>query len=345
MKSTGPWSSSATPCCPHRLERRRRFLQGRVHFSRSSTRATPSTSRSTWTSPCARPAFFTTSVPHHHAGVASGVGYRSTRARRCRRAGHRALDRRRDPGHHRHQGAHRPVRRHGAGAGTAPRPWPSSTLRHGNLLDASANFLALMGYGFEEAIGQQHALFCRPEPLRSGDAFWQRLAQGNSRRANSSAGQRAGEVWVHATYNPIRDADDKVCRSSVGHRLVPATRHGAGSARRQSAPGRPPPRQHLPGQHEPRNPYAHERHHRLAGAARHARRTPSSGVAWAPCSAARSDCCACSTTSWIRPSWTKGAVRWRVPTSRCAACVRPDARLAAHRRGARKTCRCKCWTG
>ena len=84
---------------------------------------------------------------------------------------------------------------------------------HGNLLDANANFLALMGYSFEEAIGQQHALFCPPPAAAQHDAFWQRLAQGEFQSGEfQRLGKGGREVWVHATYNPIRDADDKVCK-------------------------------------------------------------------------------------------------------------------------------------
>ena len=84
---------------------------------------------------------------------------------------------------------------------------------HGNLLDANTNFLALMGYSFEEAIGQQHALFCPPPAAAQHDAFWQRLAQGEFQSGEfQRLGKGGREVWVHATYNPIRDADDKVCK-------------------------------------------------------------------------------------------------------------------------------------
>ena len=84
---------------------------------------------------------------------------------------------------------------------------------HGHLLDANTNFLALMGYSFEEAIGQQHALFCPPPAAAQHDAFWQRLAQGEFQSGEFQRQGKGGrEVWVHATYNPIRDADDKVCK-------------------------------------------------------------------------------------------------------------------------------------
>lgn len=84
---------------------------------------------------------------------------------------------------------------------------------HGHLLDANTNFLALMGYSFEEAIGQPHALFCPPRTAAQHDAFWQRLAQGEFQSGEfQRLGKGGREVWVHATYNPIRDADDKVCK-------------------------------------------------------------------------------------------------------------------------------------
>ena len=84
---------------------------------------------------------------------------------------------------------------------------------HGHLLDANTNFLALMGYSFEEAIGQPHALFCPPPAAAQHDAFWQRLAQGEFQSGEfQRLGKGGREVWVHATYNPILDADGKVCK-------------------------------------------------------------------------------------------------------------------------------------
>ncbi len=84
---------------------------------------------------------------------------------------------------------------------------------HGHLLDANANFLALMGYSFEEAIGQPHALFCPPKTAAQRDAFWQRLARGEFQTGEyQRLGKGGREVWVHSTYNPILDADGKVCK-------------------------------------------------------------------------------------------------------------------------------------
>jgi len=83
----------------------------------------------------------------------------------------------------------------------------------GHLIDANPNFLALTGYTLDELIAQPHALLCPPEFARSAayEAFWQQLAQGEFQAGEyPCVGKDGREVWIHATYNPIFDADGKV---------------------------------------------------------------------------------------------------------------------------------------
>ncbi len=85
----------------------------------------------------------------------------------------------------------------------------------GKILTANDNFLAVMGYGRDEIVGQHHRLFCDPAFAESEDyhRFWRDLAAG---KFQSSAFKRYGKngrvVWLQATYNPVVDAQGKVTR-------------------------------------------------------------------------------------------------------------------------------------
>lgn len=83
----------------------------------------------------------------------------------------------------------------------------------GTILDANDNFLTLMGYRFSEVYGQHHRLFV-PHAEANSDAyqqFWQDLATGRHQSGEYKRMTRDGrEVWLSATYNPIRDMDGRV---------------------------------------------------------------------------------------------------------------------------------------
>jgi methyl-accepting chemotaxis protein len=82
----------------------------------------------------------------------------------------------------------------------------------GRLLDANANFLALMGYRLDEVKGRHHRMFC-DEGLTSSlqyTQFWERLGRGEFDGGEYKRLDSAGrEVWIQATYNPIFDATGK----------------------------------------------------------------------------------------------------------------------------------------
>lgn len=85
----------------------------------------------------------------------------------------------------------------------------------GEILDANAPFLAVMGYRLEEVRGQHHRMFCSQVQLSSPAyaKFWQRLADGESfsdRYMRIAKGGR--EVWLEASYLPVRDAQGKVVK-------------------------------------------------------------------------------------------------------------------------------------
>lgn len=82
----------------------------------------------------------------------------------------------------------------------------------GNVLDANANFLALMGYSLDQVRGRHHRIFCDPAHVQSEAyaAFWEKLARGECdtgeyRRINS----RGQDVWISASYNPVFDLNGK----------------------------------------------------------------------------------------------------------------------------------------
>ncbi|MBH3341693.1 PAS domain S-box protein [Pseudomonas mendocina] len=83
----------------------------------------------------------------------------------------------------------------------------------GTIVSANDNLLATMGYRLEEIIGKHHSMFCFPEYQASAEyrRFWQRLAAGEYIRERFRRRNKQGrEVWLEASYNPIRGADGRV---------------------------------------------------------------------------------------------------------------------------------------
>ena len=85
----------------------------------------------------------------------------------------------------------------------------------GTIVTANDNFLATMGYRLEEIHGQHHRLFCQPGYAASAEyqRVWQRLASGEFIRERFLRLNKAGhQVWLEASYNPVRDASGRVIR-------------------------------------------------------------------------------------------------------------------------------------
>jgi methyl-accepting chemotaxis protein len=85
----------------------------------------------------------------------------------------------------------------------------------GKILAANANFCAAMGYRLDEIVGQHHSLFVDPTYAASPDyvAFWQKLGRGEfDAREYLRLGMGGVEVWIQASYNPVRDARGRVSR-------------------------------------------------------------------------------------------------------------------------------------
>ncbi len=78
----------------------------------------------------------------------------------------------------------------------------------GTIIKANENFMKTMGYSLDEIKGHHHRMFCDPAYTATGEyaAFWQKLNRGEF---DSGVYRRLGkggkEVWIQASYNPIKD--------------------------------------------------------------------------------------------------------------------------------------------
>ncbi|WP_339749586.1 PAS domain-containing methyl-accepting chemotaxis protein [uncultured Maricaulis sp.] len=85
----------------------------------------------------------------------------------------------------------------------------------GTILTANENFLGALGYQLDEITGQHHSMFIEASE-RGSDAykkFWDELRAGKYQSAEFlRIGKGNKEVWIQATYNPIRDMNGKVYR-------------------------------------------------------------------------------------------------------------------------------------
>jgi len=82
----------------------------------------------------------------------------------------------------------------------------------GKILNANENFLKVMGYTLDEVRGQHHAMFVEPSERTSPEyrLFWEKLGRGEYDQGQYKRYAKNGkEVWIHATYNPILDANGK----------------------------------------------------------------------------------------------------------------------------------------
>lgn len=85
----------------------------------------------------------------------------------------------------------------------------------GTIVGANENFLHLMGYGLHEIEGQHHRIFVDKAEASSRDyqAFWEALRHGQHKTAEFKRITKDGsEVWIHATYKPIHDAQNRVVK-------------------------------------------------------------------------------------------------------------------------------------
>lgn len=85
----------------------------------------------------------------------------------------------------------------------------------GTILDANQNFLDAVGYHLNEVQGRHHSLFVDATEQRGTayQGFWDRLRRGEFAAGEFRRIAKGGrEVWIQATYNPIKDVDGTVLK-------------------------------------------------------------------------------------------------------------------------------------
>jgi len=78
----------------------------------------------------------------------------------------------------------------------------------GTIIKANDNFLKTLGYTLDEVKGQHHRMFCDPSYASTSEysAFWQRLGRGEFDAGTyHRIGKGGKDVWIQASYNPIKD--------------------------------------------------------------------------------------------------------------------------------------------
>jgi len=85
----------------------------------------------------------------------------------------------------------------------------------GHVLTANENFLGALGYSLAEIKGKHHSMFV-PQDQRDGAAyraFWADLNRGEFQSGEyERVGKGGKQVWIQASYNPIRDLNGKPCK-------------------------------------------------------------------------------------------------------------------------------------
>jgi methyl-accepting chemotaxis protein len=85
----------------------------------------------------------------------------------------------------------------------------------GTVRKANDNFAQIMGYTPGEVIGKHHSAFVDPAFAASAEyrASWAKLNRGENETGTFKRMAKGGrEVWIHASYNPIADANGKTVK-------------------------------------------------------------------------------------------------------------------------------------
>ena len=85
----------------------------------------------------------------------------------------------------------------------------------GIILSANENFLSTLGYSLDEIQGQHHRMFVEPAYAESAAyrGFWDSLRSGEYQAAiYKRIGKGGKEVWIQASYNPIKDKSGHVVK-------------------------------------------------------------------------------------------------------------------------------------
>ena len=85
----------------------------------------------------------------------------------------------------------------------------------GTIREANENFLKVMGYSAAEIVGKHHRIFVGDAERDSAAyaAFWAALRGGEVQARQFLRIAKGGRrVWIEASYNPIYDANGKICK-------------------------------------------------------------------------------------------------------------------------------------
>lgn len=83
----------------------------------------------------------------------------------------------------------------------------------GKIITANNNFLTHMGYALSDIVGQHHRIFCYDTFYRENPDFWQKISKGQHFVGRFERKTASGErIWLEASYNPVYDADGRVCK-------------------------------------------------------------------------------------------------------------------------------------
>jgi methyl-accepting chemotaxis protein len=83
----------------------------------------------------------------------------------------------------------------------------------GTIITANNNFLATMGYSLSEIQGRHHSMFVDPAFAASSEyrEFWTKLGRGETVHGEFKRfGKGNKEVWIRASYTPIRDLTGQI---------------------------------------------------------------------------------------------------------------------------------------
>ena len=85
----------------------------------------------------------------------------------------------------------------------------------GSIITANDNFLRAIGYTLDEIKGKHHSIFC-DDAYRTTAAyreFWEKLNRGEFDAGEyKRLGKGGREIWIQASYNPIRNREGKVVK-------------------------------------------------------------------------------------------------------------------------------------
>lgn len=85
----------------------------------------------------------------------------------------------------------------------------------GKILTANENFCRAMGYDIAEIQGKHHSIFVSKGYASSDEykGFWLKLGRGEfDAREYQRVGKGGREIWIQASYNPVKDAKSRVVR-------------------------------------------------------------------------------------------------------------------------------------